>query len=108
MIAAERIGDERHALSLGEPVELDRPVLRAVVDGFVQAALPQEDVLAAACRSVDRGADVTRNVDCGKPDTTAGVVNQDRLPGAERAHDDEQLPRGEVVHWDCRRLGVGN
>ena len=70
--------------------------------------MPQEGVLAAACRSVDRGADVARDVDCGKPDATAGIVNQDRLPGLERAHDDEQLPRGEVVHWDRRGLVVGD
>src|SRR4029077_15850954 len=108
VIAAERIGDERDALSLGEPVELKRPVLPAVVNGFVQAAPPQEGVLAAARRSVDRGADVARDVDCGKPDATAGIVNKDRLPGVEGTHDDEQLPRGEIVHRNRRRLGEGN
>ena len=36
VIATDGIGDERHAFSLGEPVEFDRPVLRAVVDGRVQ------------------------------------------------------------------------
>ena len=60
---------------------LDHPVLRAVVDGFVQAALPQEGVLAAACRSVDRGADVARDVDRGKSDTAAG----DREPAGIEA-----------------------
>ena len=50
------VSDERHAFSLGEPLQFDRPVFRAVVDGFVQAALFQEVVLAAACRAIDRCA----------------------------------------------------
>jgi hypothetical protein len=32
VIAAKRIGDECHAFSIGEPVQLDYPVLCAVVD----------------------------------------------------------------------------
>jgi hypothetical protein len=45
VIAAERIGDERNAFALAEPLQFDRPVLRAIVDGLVQPALPQESVL---------------------------------------------------------------
>jgi hypothetical protein len=48
VIAAKRIGDECHAFSIGEPVQLDYPVLCAVVDSFVHPALEQEGVLCAA------------------------------------------------------------
>ena len=106
MIAAERIGDERNALSLGEPLEFDRPVLRAVIDGFVQATLLQEGMLAAACRPVDCGADVASDVDRGKSDAAAGIVNEHSLLGFQGTHDHQQLPRSEVVHRDCRGLLV--
>jgi hypothetical protein len=75
VIAAKRIGDECHAFSIGEPVQLDYPVLCAVVDSFVHPALEQEGVLCAACRSVNRGTDVACNVDRGKSDATADIVN---------------------------------
>ena len=107
VIAAERIGDERHTFSIGEPLQFDRPVLRAVVDGFVKTALLQEGVLAAACRSVDLGADVERDVDRGKSDAAADIVNQHGLLAPQRAHDYEQLPCSEVVYRDCRSLFMG-
>src|SRR6266478_4600287 len=107
VIAAKRIGDKRHAFSIGEPVQFDRPVLRAVVDGLVQAALEQEGVLAAACRSVDRGTDVARDVDRGKSDAAADIVNQHGLLALQRAHDYEQLPRREVVYRNRRGLFMG-
>jgi hypothetical protein len=76
VIATERIGDERHTFSIGEPMQFHCPVTRAVVDGFVKTALLQEGVLAAACRSVDLGADMERDVDRGKSDTAADIMNQ--------------------------------
>ncbi len=92
MIAAERIGDERHAFALAEPLQFDRPVLRAVVDGLVQPALPQESVLGAAGRAIDCGAEVSRDVDGGQADAAAGIVNQHGLLRLQCAHDHEQLP----------------
>ena len=58
------------------PVRFDRPVLRAVVAGFVKAVLHQKGVLAAAYRSVDLNADVACDVDGGKSDAAAGIVNE--------------------------------
>ena len=107
MIAAERIDDECHAFSIGEPVQFDRPVLRPIVDGFVQATRLQEGMLAAPRRSVDRGADVARDVDRGKSNAAAGIVNQHCLIVLQRAHDHEQLPRSEVVHRYGGSLFIG-
>jgi hypothetical protein len=45
VIAAKRIGDECYAFSIGEPVQLDYPVLCAVVDSFVHPALVEGGAL---------------------------------------------------------------
>ena len=45
---------------------------------------------------VDRGADAARDIDRGKPLAAAGIVHQHGFLGFQRAHDHEQLPRGEV------------
>ena len=55
-------------------------------------------MLAGAGGAVDRRADVTRDVDRGQSDPSTGVVDQHGLARLERAHDDEQLPRGEIRH----------
>src|SRR6202030_1388863 len=64
-------------------------------------------MLATACGSVDRGADVACDVDRGKSDAAADIVNQHGLLALQRAHDHEQLPRREGVYPDCRGQFMG-
>ena len=50
---------------------------------------------------------MARDVDRGKSDAAADIVNQHGLLALQRAHDYEQLPRREVVYRNRRGLFVG-
>ena len=65
MVAANGIDDELDALAIRQPSELKCPVARAVVDCFMQTALFEEGMFAAARGSEDRGTDMAGDVDGG-------------------------------------------
>src|SRR3546814_8329216 len=85
--AAERIGDQFDAAAVGQAPQLRRPVLRAVIDRRVQAALLEERMLAAARGANDVRADVPRDVDARKSDAAAGVVDQHGIVAAQRSEE---------------------
>src|SRR5262249_19411844 len=106
MAAPEWVEDQLHAASIGQAGELCGRVLVHGVDGRVEATGFEKRVLARAGGAVDGCPDMSRNVDRGQTHAAARVVDQYRLAHTERAHHNQQLPGGQVIHRDRSALLV--
>ena len=83
-------------------------ILRPIVDQMVDAKRTQFLVLGGGRRPYDLGAEVLSNLGGGHAHAAACRMDQHRLAGLERAHDDNQLPSGEIVDRNRRAFLGGH
>ena len=102
--SAQRISDQFAPPAFRQALYFFKKIVRAVVNGVIQAPLFEEDMLAGAGRAKGLGPDVTGNVQGGQADAPTGVMNQNRLILLQAAHDDQKLVGRQVVYGQTGRL----
>ena len=73
-------------------------ILGTVIDEMIDAERAHFVVLCGRRSADDRRADMLGDLRCGNSDAATGRMDEHRLAALEPAHDDEQLPGGEIVH----------
>src|SRR2546421_485695 len=77
--AADRINNQLNAATVGKLHQNWQPVLVAIIDRMIEAALAQEFMLARTRRSVSCRSNFLCDIQGGQSNSAAGVVNQYRL-----------------------------
>src|SRR3982074_17681 len=101
-LATDGIENELDTASAGDRARPRLEILGAVIDDMRAADLTQLVVLAGRCRADDRRTDMPSDLRRRDPDAAAGRMDEDALAALEAAHDDYELPGGEVVHRQRR------
>src|SRR6266478_4879371 len=97
MPPANGVDNQFDSAPAGHFLQNGEPVLIAIVDCVVQAALLQKSVFSRTCGSVGRGSKPLRNVERSQSYASARVMNQYRFTRLETAHYRDQRIRREVV-----------
>ena len=101
-VAADRVENEFDAAPAGDLARAHLEILGAIVDQMIDAERAQFAVLGRRGGADDGRADMLGDLGRGDADAAAGGMNQHGLAAFEAAHDDDELPGGEIVDRDRR------
>src|SRR6266550_4220555 len=102
--AANWINDEFNAAVVSKLHQDRQPVLIAIVDRMIEAALSQEFMLAGTRRSISCRSDIPCNIQRSQSHPAAGVMNQYRLATSQTSYDHQQSVSRQVVNRNRRCL----
>src|SRR5882672_3691848 len=104
MTAADWIDHQLNTAAVSKFLQDGKPVLVAIIDRMIETTLAQEPVLPRTRRPISGRANLLGDVERGKADATAGIVNQNRFIRLERTHHVKQRIGSQVVDRNRRRL----
>src|SRR5579875_1836913 len=102
------IKNELNAAAIGDLARPCLEILRAIVYQVLDAKRAQLRMFGCRCRANDAGANVSCDLRCCNANSAARRMDENRLAPIQSTHDNDELPRREIIDWNCCSFQSGH